>query len=238
MVTDVMLKNAAAEAEQAFLTAVTDLDMPAHEFSKPFERKIKSLIRKAKHPVPHQTLRYAAVIVLVLATLFATVVAVSPDVRAGVAGWFRSSFNGIYAHYDNMDVTGIPDAAAEMEYDYFLPEIPQQYTLLYETEKYLGRSYIYLHVESGNLLQFSYGYATGSGSSFIDLDGYTHESVRIGALEGDLYTTTVEGESNALIWVSKHGGVLFELIGGLDGEQLIALAESVQYQKATEENEP
>ena len=48
MVTENMLQNAAVEAEQAFLSALADLDVPPHEFSKPFEKlpdKIVSLER-------------------------------------------------------------------------------------------------------------------------------------------------------------------------------------------------
>ena len=237
MVTEEMLKNAAVEVERALLQALGEEAQP-HEFSAEFEKKIKRLTRRAEHPVRYRMLRYAAVVILVLATLFGTVMAASPDVRAAVVGWFRTAFYGPYAHYDNVDVTDIRDAAAEMEYDYYLSTIPEGYAPWREMEKTEGKTYMYHNESTGNILFFDYAYAKGVGDVFLNVEGYSHECVRIGSLEGDLYTTTKEGESNVLVWSSKHGGVLFEIMGDISGEQLIALAESVQYKKAPVETKP
>ena len=237
MVTEDKLKSAAVEAERALLASVEAEQKEPHEFSKTFEKKIKKLVHRSEHPVRYQVLRYAAVIVVVLATLFGSLMAASPDVRAAVTGWFRTAFVGPYAHYDNMDVTGIPDAAAEMEYDYYLPTIPEGYAPWQEMDKIEGKTYMYHNEATGNILFFNYAYATGIGDAFLNVEGYTHQRVRIGSLEGDLYTTPKEGESNVLVWSSKHGGVLFQIMGDISAEQLIALAESVQYRKAPVETE-
>ena len=239
MVTDAMLQKAAVEAEQAFLTAVTDLDKPSHEFSKPFERKIKSLICKAKHPALHQVLRYAAIIILTIGLLFGAMMAFSPEVRAGVVGWFRMAFDGPYAHYSNEDVQNIPNAAAEMEYDYYLPTIPDGYELMFESGDPLGNGSTCIYVcDSGAMLTFSYHYAIGVGDSFLNVEGYMHERVKVGVLDADLYTTTEEGQNNVIVWYSKHGGVIFVINGDFSGQQLIALAESVQHQKTPMETKP
>lgn len=238
MVTDDMLQNAAVEAEQVFLTAVADLDMPPHEFSEPFKREIKSLIRKDRHSVPHQVLRYAAVITLTIGLLFGAMVAFSPEVRAGVVGWFHMAFDGPYAHYSNVDIQNIPDAAAEMEYEYYLPTIPEGYELMFESGDPLGNGCTCIYVnDAGTMLTFAYHYAIGAGDSFLNVEGYQHERVKVGMLDADLYTTTEEGQNNVIVWYSKHGGVMFQINGDLSGRQLIALAESVQYQKTSADNE-
>ena len=237
MVTDAVLRSAAAEAQDALLSALAAEQTNLHEFSVAFEKKMEKLTRRAKHPVRYQVLRYAAVIVLMMATLFGSLMAFSLEVRADVIGWFRSTFKGPYAHYDSVDVTDIPDAAAEMEYDYYLPAVPEGYVLWKEMEKIEGKTYMYHKEETGNILFFDYAYSKGIGDAFIGVEGYTYERVKIGQLEGDLYTTTEEGQNNALVWTSKHGGVLFEIFGDISGEELIALAEGVQYQKLPQENE-
>lgn len=66
MLTEDMLQKAAAEAEKFLLQALAEEAQP-HQFSAKFEKKIKKLTRRARHPVRYQVLRYAAVIVLVMA---------------------------------------------------------------------------------------------------------------------------------------------------------------------------
>lgn len=238
MVTDARLKSAAVEADRALMASLGAESNEAHEFSEAFQKKMKKLLHRARHPMGYQVLRYAVAVILLLATLFGTVMAVSPEARAAVTGWFRTAFYGPYAHYDNMDVTGIPDAAAEMEYDYYLSATPEGYEHWREIGKIEGKSYMYHNAATGNILFFDYAYAKGIGDAFIGVEGYTHKQVRIGSLEGDLYTTEQEGQSNVLVWSSKHGGVLFQIMGDISGEQLIALAESVQYRKAPVETKP
>lgn len=232
MVTDTALRHAAAQAQDVLLTTLAAEQANLHKFSAAFEKKLQKLVRRARHPMLHRTLRYAAVIVLTLATLFGSVMALSPEARAQVAGWFGSVF-GSYTHYDNVDATQIPDAAAEMELDYYLPAIVQGYAPLQETETPGGKTYMYVHESTGNILFFSYAYAQGSGSSFWGVEGYTEQRVQIGQLEGDLYTTQEEGKSNVIVWTSRHGGILFELSGDLEGQELIRLAESVRHQVRT-----
>ena len=107
MVTDAALRDAAAEARDALLAAVMAEQAQLHEFSEDFEKRIRKLTRRANHPLRYQVLRYAAVVVLTLATLFGSLVAFSPEARATFVGWFRAAFEGPYAHYDSVDVTDI-----------------------------------------------------------------------------------------------------------------------------------
>ena len=211
------------------------------DFSQPkaFEKKMYKLIRKAKHPVWNQALRYAAIIILVIGLLFGAMLAISPEVRAGVVGWFRTASYGPYTHYSNLDAQKIPNAAAEMEYDYYLPTLPDGYELLFETDKAMGdgRTCIYVS-DTGAMLTFSYRYAIGVGDYFLNVEGYQQEKVKVGMLEADLYTTTEEGQNNVIVWNSKHGGVMFSINALMEKEELIALAESILNREKSAEVTP
>ena len=235
MVTEEMLQHAAAEAEQALLFALTSEEQP-HEFSGQFEKKLKKLTRRAKHPVEYRVLRYAAVVVLVMATMFGAVLAVSPEARASILGWFLAEPVGPYTHYANADAQGLPDAATEMKYDYYLPMLPEGYSLMLETPRVEGKTYLYSD-STGMILNFNYYYAVGAGELFLDLEGYQHELATVGGLTADLYTTTEEMQRNVIIWNSKHNGVMFQICADLEKDELIALAESVQYREFSRENE-
>lgn len=236
MVTEEMLQNAAAEAEQALLCALTAEEQP-HQFSEKFEKKIKKLTRRAKHPVGYRVLRYAAVVVLVMATMFGAVLAVSPEARASILGWFLTESVGPYTHYVNADAQGLPDAATEMKYDYYLPTLPEGYSLMLETPRVEGKTYLYSG-NTGMMLYFNYHYAVGVGELFLNVEGYEHERVTVGGVTADLYTTTEEKQCNVIIWNSKHSGVMFQIHADLEKDELIALAESVQHRKIPVETKP
>ena len=235
MVTEDMLHNAALEAEQSLLQTLSE-EAQSHQFSEKFEKKIKKLTRRAKHPVGYRVLRYAAVVVLVMATMFGTVLAVSPEARASILGWFLAEPVGPYTHYVNADAQGLPDAATEMKYDYYLPTLPEGYSLMLETPRVEGKTYLYSG-NTGMMLYFNYHYAVGAGELFLDVEGYQHERVTAGGVTADLYTTTEERECNVIIWNSKHSGVMFQISADLEKDELIALAESVQHREFPKENE-
>ena len=66
MVTDVMLKDAAIEAESVLLTALAETDGEEHVFSDRFEKKIRRLMNRLRYPV-----RYYAKRVVLIATAVA-----------------------------------------------------------------------------------------------------------------------------------------------------------------------
>ena len=60
-----------------------------HPFSPAFERKMKKLLRRGRHPVLYRALRGAACFLLVLLLSGCAVLAVSPVAREVFAGWVR-----------------------------------------------------------------------------------------------------------------------------------------------------
>lgn len=138
---------------------------------------------------------------------------------------------GSYAHYSNVGAAADTnkDAKQETEYDYYLSQIPEAFKKWKVIDSLEGKSYLYLN-DSGDIVKFAYAHLAGSGGLFLQVDRYLKETVTIGDVRADLYLA-VEGESDGVIvWISKHGGILFKIAGPLSREELITLAEGVQRQ--------
>lgn len=214
--TDVLLREAAAEAEYALLSQLPDSQ--PHTFSPAFERKIQKLITRAKHPVRHQVLKYVAAVLLAIITLFGAVFAASPEVRASVVGWFKSSFLEYFQYSSDSTVPSVPEA------DYRLTEIPEGYTLVNVIEPMVGKTYLYTDA-SGFYLHFSYDYG---GNVFIDAEGYQQQTASVHGKPADIYIAPNADEASMIVWQDTETGALFRLSVKADAQELIRLAESVQ----------
>ena len=219
MITDAMLREAAAEAERFMLAHLPEIQEP-HVFSKRFERKMQKLLARAKHPIRYQVVRYVAAVLLAIIMLFGTVLAVSPEVRATVFGWVRSTFYEYFQYsYDNEEVP------ARDEYE--LTVVPDGFRQLSVVEKKNGKSYIYVD-DSGNILQFSYAYGEKIESFFIKAENYHQSSDYVHTIPADIYISTKEDESSAIVWYDSKTDVLFHIFARADSTELIEIAETVR----------
>ena len=216
MITDAMLRLAAAEAEHCLLGQLPEPQ--DHTFTPAFERKIQKLITRAKHPVRHQVLKYVAAVLLAIITLFGAVFAASPEVRASVVGWFKSSFLEYFQYSSDSTVPSAPKA------DYRLTEIPEGYTLVNVIDKVHGKTYLYEDA-SGFYLRFSYDYG---GNVFIQVDGYQQQTASVHGKPADIYIAPNADETSMIVWQDTETGALFRLSIKADAQELIRLAESVQ----------
>ena len=235
MLTDVVLREAAAEAERFLLSIVPEEGEP-HVFSKRFERKMQKLIRRANHPVRYQVLRAAAAVVIAIATLFGTVMAVSPETRAAVVGWLKETFS-IYTHYsnDHMNIdNNLPangsqsdgdNPEEQMRHEYCLPVIPEGYWEVDTIDRLDGRMYIYAN-NADYILCFVYTYGAENGSLFVDTKNYEQYSAYIHGSRADIYIPLSDDETSVIIWQDPQG-VLFEIYAKADQTELIELAEGV-----------
>ena len=216
MITDAMLREAAEEVESALLSQLPEPQ--PHSFSPAFERRIQKLITRAKHPVRHQVLKYVAAVLLAIITLFGAVFAASPEVRASVVGWFKSSFLEYFQYSSDSTVPSAP------EVDYRLPEIPEGYTPVNVIDKVHGKTYLYEDT-SGFYLRFSYDYG---GNVFIQVDGYQQQTASVHGKPADIYIAPNADETNVIVWQDTDTGALLHLAVKADAQELIRLAESVQ----------
>lgn len=217
MITDETLRAAAEEVAMAMLN---NIPKETHSFSARFEKKMQRLLRRAKHPVFYQVMRYAAVIVLAVTVLFGAVFAVSPTVRAAVIGWVQSVFHEFYKY--SSEETTPPD----VEYEYYLPESFDDYSLLTTIDEIDGKTYIYAST-TGMMLQFSYVYG-GKTSMYVNSDNMERFGTVIGELAADVYISKTGTETNVIVWQDPSNDVLLVLSAFADKEELPQLAEKVQ----------
>lgn len=221
VITDAALQAAAEEVAMAML-----LDVPAepHTFSARFEKKMKRLLRRARHPVGYRVLRYAAAILLVITMLFGAVFAVSPEVRAAVINWVRSTFNEFFKYSSNETV--LPDE----EYEYYLPERFGDYSLLTTIDNENGKTYIYTNMQ-GKMLQFVYVNNGLSDSIFLKSENYDTYTSAVGTYPADIYIDRTSMEANVIVWQDPARDVLFTISAFASHEELLEFAGKVEKRK-------
>ena len=111
MISEEMLKKAAAEADQAIRDSLPAPAECEHEFSPSFQKKMRRTFRKAKHPVIYKLPKYAACFVLTVALASGTWLTVDAEARAAFFAWVREQY------------------AAFVEYR-FIGEAPQENTIV------------------------------------------------------------------------------------------------------------
>lgn len=223
MVTNAMLRAAAAEAENALLKSLENRTYEPHQFSGHFEKKINNLIRRAKHPIRHQILRTAAAILIAIITLFGAVLATSPEVRAVVVGWVKERF-GIYSQYIPKETTPL-----DVRYDYVLCGIDNN-MLLQEIERENGKVFLY-RTDNNDMIKFTYTYGADNNDVFLESEGYEVEYVTMGFGTAEVYLAQEEGVNSAIVWKDEEGNAILHISAEAEKETLIRLAESVKREK-------
>ena len=219
MVTNIMLRKAAEEAERALLVAVEAGPFEPHRFSDRFERSMNKLIRKVKHPISYKILYTAVATLSAVFILFGLVFAISPEVRASVINWVKSTFFEFTQYSANQNTENA-------DFEYYLQFIPEGYSEFRTNDTEYGNTIIYIH-EDGHLLNFLYADGNGAHKLSIITDLHTHIEAHVNGNKADIYITDSELESNAIVWTDSESGYLFFIGAKADKDQLIALAESV-----------
>lgn len=220
MVTKAMLREAAGEAERAFLEALETREIKSHIFSVRFEQKMKKLVRKVKHPIRHNAVRSAAAIILLIMTLFGMLFAFSPEVRANVISWFRQTF-GVFEQYTPSKTT-----PPNIQCDYKLTGIDEN-SLLQEIVRENGKVLLY-RGEGNTMIKFTYTYGSENNEVFVESDGYTVSTIMVGNITADIYITQEDGKNNIIVWEDKAGNAILYISADVGEEALIKFAESVQ----------
>lgn len=222
MISDELLAAAAGEISAAMGDCAPATE---HAFSPAFEKRMAVLLRRGTHPVRRQVLRYVAAALIAAVTVFAGAYLLSPTVQATVNGWvgnwIRSTFGG-YIQYQSADDTQ-PDA----EYDYFLPEEFDGYTLIEVMALENSKVFTYAHPD-GRVLQFIYVYGTQSNSIFLDVENSTHSTIRIGSNTADLYLSKDPEQTSILVWEDEETGALLTISAVENKKNLLAIANKIE----------
>lgn len=219
MVTKAMLREAAGEAEYALLKSLENKTYEPHQFSDRFEKKIEKLIRRAKHPIRYNVMRSTAAILLLVVILFGMVFAISPEVRANVINWVKSTFMR-YSQYSS------DGNNSNIEYEYFFQTVPSGYSELKIIDSKDGKTYLYINKEA-NLLQFTYARGGRLNNFFVKSDLHSHTEEFINGNKADIYITSSNNDSNAIIWIDAETETLLYINAKVSRDLLVEFAESV-----------
>ena len=194
-----------------------------HPFSPAFERKMKKLLRRGRHPVWYKTLHAAACLLLALLLSGCAVLAVSAEAREVFAGWVREVYENafVYRFYGEEQGESNADTA------YRLTWLPEGY---WEAERpdLAGMGNVLYRDDAGGLVVL--GYATDPEA--FSLSVYPeHAAVRKTQVHGrpaDLYLDEQEGNRNLIVWTEEETGQFFYVSGPQGEDELVKMAESVE----------
>lgn len=222
MISEEMLKKAAAEADQAIRNSLPAPADYKHEFSPSFQRKMRRIFRKANHPVFYQLPKYAACFVLVVALAGGTWLTVDVEARAAFFAWVREKYEAF------VEYRFIGEAPQESEIvDYELAWLPEGFS--FQKEQSLGNSsYLTYANDSGQRILFSYLQGDDATSLFMMADYTEVQSVQIGNVKADFYQASQETSPNGLVWVSEEENMCFCITASLPKDTILKLAEGVQ----------
>lgn len=201
MITDKMLQVA---AEQSLSMYVKHLESgynseTQHVFSIVFEKKMRKLVRKMRHPFFYQAAKRIAAIFLAILIGAGIWLSVDTQARAAFYGWFK----GIYGTYFSFRFSSNQVSPAETTYN--VPTwIPDEYSLLYEEDTGDRVTIIYAS-ESNGMLSFSCVYRPGETDIFVDAANATLTSTVVGDYTADLLQFSSTGEASVIMWTDEAG---------------------------------
>lgn len=224
MISKATFLSALEEVDNAILAALPDPKDCSFQFSKRFEQKMRSVIRRGNHPVIYTTLRRVACILLVLAMLFSGIMIVNTEVRASVIGWIKEQYETFYHYFFPAET------AATEQLEYTLGWVPNNYTLVNTQKTDLRSTAIYFDPD-GKLIQFSYIYGATNTGDFLKNENHTCHPVSINGMTGEVYISDNPVNANGIVWIDSNNNVLLSISAPLNEADLIKLAENVHISK-------
>ena len=203
-------------------------EAPEHTFSPSFERRMRKLLRRGKHPVWYKSLHAAACVLLALLLSGCAVLAVSPEAREVFAGWVREIHDNyfLYEFFGNEE----REPVSKEEVLYQPSYVPTGYRIEYRAVYSDGIVTVcYTDDQTGNIAVFTYFSDTASPVMQISRDSEdTYKKVTVNGISADLYLDSEEGETNVIVWADEKNGAAFNIGGVMSGEELARMAESVR----------
>lgn len=224
MITDDMIRQAAEEYEQVVLDSLPDSDQWNHEFTPWFERKMKKLCRRQKHPGVYRALRRVACIVLVLLLGFCMFLAFNGEARAAIIDWAKKRYE-VFTQYAFL---GEPEDPKSNVYDLAL--VPEGYTLWMQEHTETDGVVVYRN-EAGQLLHLYYRFNAGAGAMFIGHEDCIHKKAAVGNWYADLYISQNADVGSTVVWVDEDNQVMFALSAKVEEAMLLEMAEKVFVKK-------
>ena len=194
-----------------------------HPFSPAFERKMKKLLRRGRHPVLYRALRGAACFLLVLLLSGCAVLAVSAEAREVFAGWVREVYENafVYRFYGEAQGESNADTA------YRLTWLPEGYREA-ERPDLAGMGNVLYRDDAGGLVVLAYATDPEAFSLSVYPEHATVRKTQVHGRPADLYLDEQEGNRNLIVWTEEETGQFFYVSGPQGEDELVKMAESVE----------
>lgn len=222
MITEEMLRIAAAEADQAIRDSLPHPADCDHQFSPRFERKMKRVIRRGRHPVAYKFLHRAACLLVVVTLVGASWLTVDAEARGAFFAWVRQQ----YENFVEYRFAGLaPDE--EMTTNFAPTWLPEGYEET-KAQSAGGTSTKTYSNSDGQAIHFMYSAGADATSLFVVSDNMTAVKVIVGTQETDFYQDADPENANVLVWHSESGDILFCISAPLPRDEMVKIAESIE----------
>ena len=224
MITDDMLRNAAAKANDALLSTLPSPKDCEHIFSRRFERKMRKLIRHTKYPIVYNVLKTAACFILVSILAAAMFLTANVQAREAFFKWVKEQYEYFIEYYFDGMVSDEVIENNEMA-EYRLGWVPEGYV---ESEVYKSLhkiTIVYTNTTDDAILFTYHNNQLISNVLFYDDSLYNFSSIAIDSSIADIYISTTPAKANSII--INNDDVLFHISAILDQDDLIKMANSI-----------
>lgn len=222
MITDEMLCTAAGTSLEAYVSYLeSDYDPnDQHVFSDEFEKKMRKLIRKAKHPGVYLAAKRIAVILLAALLSASVWLSVDTQARATFFGWVKGMYETFFVYRFSGEV-GEPAEPG----DYSLTWLPDGYSLDYEEDTGSRVTRFYIN-EAGEILKYHYIYGPDAKNVFVDAENAVIIATAVDKYSADVFVFDNSSEANVIMWSDGNNHV-FVISAYLDESDLIMIANSI-----------
>lgn len=217
MISEEALRQAAAEASDCLVRSLDEAGIPAHNFSARFERKMRRLIRRTRHPAAYRALVRVACAFLAFLLGSGVFLAVNPEARAAFFGWVRTQYERLFVY----DVANTGEQTELPEYT--LGWLPEGYE---EVGRYIYPEYIWiLYSDNNNEIDFLYSYDNKLYLSYADS---MVKQTCVKNLPAEFYYSQKDNGRNAIVWSDPNTPILFIINSKFEENIMIHMAENIQ----------
>lgn len=222
MITDEMLRSSAARSSELFAHTITSDYDPAQQYepSDLFEKKIRKLFHRAKHPYFYKAIQRIASIFLAAILIGSMYLAVDTEARAAFLDWIKE----VYEH--SIVYRIMPSSAAKDLPHYKLTWLPDGFGEpdIYENETVY--SALYQNSSTGEIVIFDYYRLSSEVQAKLFTDQQP-EHVLVNGIIADFYAASSDSESNNLLWIDTEAGVFCAIDSNLSKDVILHIAESI-----------
>lgn len=222
MITDEMLRSSAARSSELFAHTITSDYDPAQQYepSDLFEKKIRKLFHRAKHPYFYKAIQRIASIFLAAILIGSMYLAVDTEARAAFLDWIKE----VYEH--SIVYRIMPSSAAKDLPHYELTWLPDGFGEpdIYENETVY--SALYQNSSTGEIVIFDYYRLSSEVQAELFTDQQP-EHVLVNGIIADFYAASSDSESNNLLWIDTEAGVFCAIDSNLSKDVILHIAESI-----------